>query len=82
MVSETALGGVAVALAILSYGTFAVPIKSQPVLDARVDPLVFQAYKTVSAWLFSLMLLSFNHWTWTWWALLGSLVWVSASESS
>eukprot|EP01114_Cavostelium_apophysatum_P017967 TRINITY_DN5452_c0_g1_i1.p1 TRINITY_DN5452_c0_g1~~TRINITY_DN5452_c0_g1_i1.p1 ORF type:complete len:378 (-),score=30.34 TRINITY_DN5452_c0_g1_i1:73-1101(-) len=69
-------GMLAVLGAILSFGTFGVPIKSKKVIDAKVDPVVFQTYK--SAWVFitSLITFTYNKFSYTPWGILGGFFWV------
>lgn len=48
------------------------------VVKARVDPLVFQTYKTTAVFLSSWLVLTYNEFQWTAWGMVGSLVWVPA----
>mmetsp|Transcript_54140 Transcript_54140/g.125959 ORF Transcript_54140/g.125959 Transcript_54140/m.125959 type:complete len:385 (-) Transcript_54140:113-1267(-) len=71
-------GWVAVAIALVCFGSFGVPIKHKAVQDAKVHPLVFQTYKTFwalsTAW-FALIWADFHF---SPWGLLSGVFWVPA----
>jgi len=72
-------GYLAVAGAILFFGSFAVPLKTKRVQEANVDPLVFQLYYSFSIFCSSFLVLSYNPWVFTPWGIAGAALWVPAS---
>lgn len=73
---DAAVGALAVAGAIVCFGSFGVPIKSCRVLEAQVDPLIYQLYKSLACFGSSLTVLLFKNFSWTWWGMVGATVWV------
>ena len=70
-------GLLGVLVSIVCFGSFAVPIKSKRVVEANIDPLLFQVYKCLACFLFALVLLLFsNRFIFTYWAFLGAALWV------
>ncbi|KAJ7537566.1 hypothetical protein O6H91_11G011800 [Diphasiastrum complanatum] len=72
--------GISAALgSIIFFGSYAVPIKLPHVVEARVDPVVFQFYKSIACFLTSwllLLYLVFQPFQFTWWGILGGAMWV------
>ena len=67
--------------AVICFGSFGVPIKSERVQQANVHPFVFQTYK--SFWCFStcwLVLLA-RPFNFTWWGVVSGLSWVPAGAA-
>ena len=52
------------------------------VVAAKVDPLVFQTYKTTAVFLTSWLVLTYTDFDWTWWGVVDSLVWVPAGAGA
>lgn len=74
---------VAVLVAWLCFGSFAVPMKWQSVVDAKVHPLVFQCYKTWWTFVTSHAVLLFGEkYRLTWWGLASGLSWVPAGVAA
>jgi len=66
----------------LSFGSFAVPMKWKSVVDAEVDPLVYQCYKTFWTFVTSHLVLFFQPYEFTWWGILSGLSWVPAGVAA
>ncbi|CAL8461758.1 g1289 [Coccomyxa elongata] len=66
----TAIGSAA------AFGSFGVPIKCRRILDAKVDPLAYQCYKSLVCFLTSWLVLTYNHFRFTWWGTVGASIWV------
>jgi len=77
--SDTALGYIAVAGAILFFGSFAVPLKTKKVQEAKVDPVIFQLYYSVSIFVSSWLVLTYVPFVFTYFGIIGAALWVPAS---
>lgn len=64
------------------FGSFAVPMKSQAVINAGVNPLIFQCYKTFWAFISSFLVLFFQPFQFTWWGVLSGFSWVPAGVAA
>lgn len=62
----------------LCFGTFAVPMKTKSVVNAQVDPIVFQCYKTFWTFVTSHLVLFLVPYRFSWWGILSGLSWVPA----
>jgi hypothetical protein len=60
-------GYLAVLGSIVAWGLFAVPIKSKRVVEANIDPVVFQVYFSVAVFVSSWLVLAVVPFTFTWW---------------
>jgi len=60
----------------LRDATCTFPCQAPAVVAARVDPLVFQSYKTFAVFVTSWLVLAYNEFQFTYWGIVGSLVWV------
>lgn len=76
MYSEATLGALAGLASCLCFGSFGVPIKNPKVIAAKVDPVVFQCYKTTACFLSSFLVLLYVDFKFTWWGVLGAFIWV------
>mmetsp|Transcript_13181 Transcript_13181/g.37128 ORF Transcript_13181/g.37128 Transcript_13181/m.37128 type:complete len:378 (-) Transcript_13181:359-1492(-) len=76
MLSDAAFGAAAGLASCLSFGSFAVPIKNPKVMAAKVDPVMFQCYKTTACFLSSFLVLAYVDFKFTWWGVLGASIWV------
>mmetsp|Transcript_27542 Transcript_27542/g.65250 ORF Transcript_27542/g.65250 Transcript_27542/m.65250 type:complete len:359 (+) Transcript_27542:82-1158(+) len=74
--SENLLGVAAGLASCVSFGSFGVPIKDPKVIAAKVDPVVFQCYKTTACFLSSFLVLAYVDFKFTWWGVLGAFIWV------
>lgn len=72
-------GGVYVALAIVFFGSFAVPIKARGVVQTRVHPIVYQTYKSFACFACSLVIPLVMEVRFTWWGFAGAAIWVRTS---
>jgi hypothetical protein len=83
MTSDTAAGWLAVAVAVVSFGSFAVPIKWDVVrhADPPVHPFVFQTYK--SLWVFATcwLVLLWRPLKFTWLGVVSASFWVPAGAA-
>jgi len=77
--NEQAVGYLAVAGAVLFFGSFAVPLKTRRVQEANVDPVVFQLYYSLSIFCSSFLVLAYNPWVFTPFGIAGAAFWVPAS---
>mmetsp|Transcript_1581 Transcript_1581/g.2831 ORF Transcript_1581/g.2831 Transcript_1581/m.2831 type:complete len:383 (-) Transcript_1581:160-1308(-) len=70
-------GWAAAVVAMLAFGSFGVPIKSDASNSVDIDPLVFQTYKTIMCFLTSwIVLLLGQDFTFTPWGIVSGLCWV------
>lgn len=65
-------------LAIVLFGSFAVPIKAPAVMAAGVHPIIYQTYKSLACFAFSLSVLATTDVKFTWWGTAGAAIWVRA----
>jgi len=80
----TPCGWTSVLVSCLSFGSFAVPIKSKRARECNVDPLVFQSYKTFICFISSFLTLPlFNQeFYFTPWGIISGLFWVPAGVAA
>jgi len=80
----TPCGWTSVLISCLSFGSFAVPIKSKRARECNVDPLVFQSYKTFVCLISSFLTLPlFNkEFYFTPWGIISGLFWVPAGVAA
>jgi Transmembrane family, TMEM144 of transporters len=71
-------GWAAAVVAMLSFGSFGVPIKSETCRRLDIDPLVFQSYKSVVCFLFAamIMLATGHPFRFTPWGIVSATFWV------
>jgi len=69
-------------VAIVCFGTFGVPIKSDAVREAKVHPLVFQTYKTFWVMLTAWLVLAWEDFHFSPWGLLSGFFWVPSGIAS
>lgn len=67
------------AVAILFWGTFAVPMKTKSVEDAKLNPFVFQLYMSVGIFLSSWLVLLVEPFAWTPYGAVASFIWATGS---
>lgn len=77
-------GWLAVIGSIISFGSFGVPIKSKKVfktrvviskvVEAEVDPIIFQTFKSFWVFATSFITFTYNDFSYTPWGLLGGLI--------
>jgi hypothetical protein len=75
-------GACYVLLAILFFGSFAVPIKARSVVQAGVHPIVYQAYKSAACFACSLLILLVMDVRFSWWGIAGAAMWVRLHTAS
>ena len=73
----TSMGYFWAASSAVLFGSFAVPIKTPAMVAARVDPAVIQAYKSMSCFLSSWLVLLFRPFQFSYWGIVGAAIWVS-----
>ncbi|CAB9496997.1 expressed unknown protein [Seminavis robusta] len=73
-------GWAAAVVAVVSFGSFGVPIKSETCRRLNIDPLVFQTYKTVVCFLSSAVILAIlgRPFRFTPWGIVSAIFWVPA----
>eukprot|EP01116_Phalansterium_solitarium_P003628 TRINITY_DN14445_c0_g1_i1.p1 TRINITY_DN14445_c0_g1~~TRINITY_DN14445_c0_g1_i1.p1 ORF type:complete len:371 (-),score=92.91 TRINITY_DN14445_c0_g1_i1:250-1362(-) len=76
--SDTTWGWLAVVASVLCFGSFGVPIKTKKVLEAKVDPIVFQSYKTFWVLVTSFISFTYNEFSYTPLGLVSGAFWVPA----
>jgi len=67
--------------AVLAWGTYTLPMKSQAVVSRQLHFLLFALYQSAGIASSSLLLLASGvcPWTWTWWAAASACAWVPAN---
>ncbi|KAI5070430.1 hypothetical protein GOP47_0014773 [Adiantum capillus-veneris] len=73
---EVVVGLLAAVGSIVFYGSYAVPIKTPAVLDAKMDPIIYQSYKSFTCFATCWLVLIYTPLKFTWWGMLGALIWV------
>jgi glucose uptake protein GlcU len=76
------LGWLAIFGAWLAFGSFAVPMKWQSVVDAQVHPLVYQCYKTFWTFVTSHLVLCFQPYRFSVWGIASGFSWVPAGVAA
>ena len=61
---------------VLLFGSFAVPIKTPTMQQARVHPIVIQVYKSTACFFTSWLVLLVRDFKFSYWGLVGALIWV------
>jgi hypothetical protein len=79
---QWSLGWIFVAGSWLTFGSFGVPIKTEAVMKARIDPLMFQSMKVVWVFLTCWIVLAWEDFDFTPWGILSGAFWVPAGLSS
>lgn len=75
--SSALIGWFAVLVAVLGFGSYAVPIKGEAASSVNIDPLVMQSYKSLICFLTSWLVVLFDQEvTFTWWGVVSGLFWV------
>ena len=67
--------------AVICFGSFGVPIKSERVQQANVHPFVFQTYKSFWCFLTAWLVLLARPINFTWWGVVSGLSWVPAGAA-
>jgi len=62
----------------ICFGSFAVPMKWQSVVNAQVHPLIFQCYKTFWAFASAHLILFFQPYEFSYWGIVSGFSWVPA----
>jgi multidrug transporter EmrE-like cation transporter len=77
------LGWLAVGGAIISFGSFAVPIKILLLKNPQppIHPFVFQSYKSFWCFTTSWLVLTFRDFQFTWWGIVSAVFWVPAGAA-
>jgi hypothetical protein len=73
---EEFTGFLAAVGSILFFGSYAVPIRLPSVMAAKIDPVIFQFYKSFACFSTSWLVLLYMPLKWTWWGLAGGGLWV------
>ena len=83
MAAESPLiGWLAVIIACLAFGSFAVPMKAEAVVKVHVHPLVFQSYKTFWVFITSFLTAFWYPVEFTPWGIVSGLSWVPAGVAA
>ena len=84
--SDASCGWAAALLSTLAFGSFAVPIKSPTCIRLKIDPLVFQTYKTVMNLITSFCVIQFmgdrSNMTFSPWGIVSGLFWVPSGVAA
>ncbi|KAJ5068548.1 hypothetical protein M0811_02490 [Anaeramoeba ignava] len=72
-------GWVSVILAILTFGSFAVPLKMKKTKKLKIPQMVFQLPISISIFLTGFLVLTYNKWEFTYFGIIGSALWVPAN---
>lgn len=80
----TSCGWLAAITSCICFGSFAVPVKSRAAKQCKVDPLVFQTYKTFMCFITSFFTIPIFHreFYFTPWGILSALFWVPAGVAA
>lgn len=80
----TSCGWLAAIASCICFGSFAVPIKSPAAQACKVDPLVFQTYKSFMCFITSFLTIPIFHqkFYFTPWGILSALFWVPAGVAA
>ncbi len=73
---EPASGVAWALLSILLFGSFAVPIKTPAMQQARVHPVIVQVYKSTACFLTSWLVLLLRPFKFSYWGVVGAVIWV------
>ncbi len=74
------VGWVGVFLSVVTFGSFALPMKSPPVLQSTdVGPMGFQIYMSMTIVLTSFLVLITQPWSFTWFGTASAALWVPTS---
>ena len=77
MVSNEGAGLAWTLASIVLFGSFAVPIKTPAMQQARVHPIVIQVYKSTACFTTSFLVLLLRDFKFSLWGVLGAGIWVS-----
>ena len=66
-------------VAIVSWGTFAIPMKLPAVQAVELSPFVFQLYMSIGIMLSSWVVLIWEPWVFTLWSIPAAVVWTTGS---
>jgi len=72
-------GYLAAVCAIVAFGSFNIPLKSERVQRANADPMIFQIYMNIAIFITSWLVLSYNEMSLTVWGILSAVLWIIAS---
>ena len=81
MLDSIVIGWIAVLIAVIGFGSYAVPIKGEAANSVAVDPLVMQSYKSFMCFVTSWFVLLNNNGqevSFTYWGIVSGLFWVPA----
>lgn len=80
----TACGWIGAIISCISFGSFAVPIKSESSTKCNIDPLAFQTYKTSMCFVTSLVATPLFHheFHFTPWGIVSGIFWVPAGTAA
>ena len=83
MAGSALVGWVAVAVAIIAFGSFAVPIKFPTVAEADppIHPFVFQTYKSTWCFLTSWLILLWRPLHFSWLGVVSACFWVPSGAA-
>ncbi|WZN66814.1 transmembrane protein TMEM144 [Chloropicon roscoffensis] len=76
MVSTEATGLAWALASVFLFGSFAVPIKTPAMQQARVHPIVIQCYKSTACFVTSFLVLLLRDFKFSYWGVLGAGIWV------
>ncbi|KAH7365201.1 hypothetical protein KP509_18G013500 [Ceratopteris richardii] len=76
------MGILAAVASMVFFGSFAVPMKTTAVLDAKMDPIIFQSYKSFVCFMTSWLVLIYTPLKFTWWGMVGALIWVITGSAA
>ena len=74
-----AVGWTGVFTSVVAFGSFALPMKSPPVLQANVGPVAFQIYMSTAIVITSALVLITQEWSFTWYGTASAALWVPTS---
>lgn len=69
---SSTIGWISVIVAIITWGSWSIPLKLKPVQRLSVDPVVSQLYVSLAVFLSSWLLLTFNTFKFTYYGIIGA----------
>ena len=76
MLSQEANGLAWALFSIVLFGSFAVPIKTPAMQQARVQPVIIQVYKSTACFVTSWFVLLLRDFKFSYWGVIGAVIWV------
>jgi hypothetical protein len=66
------IGWTAVAIAIVTWGSWSIPLRIKPVQRLNIDPVISQLYVSIAVFVSSWLLLTYNSFQFTYYGIIGA----------